>query len=146
MISDPQSSRTPQQDQIARFAIWLTCPDCNATSRVLALMASRVLQQRLECGACHSTRAPLLTQAHAGAHIPAPDPAQSTPNEDEQARLQTWIDQQESTSGLQHGIRVFLHRIAARFSRTKRATAQTASDVSPEATGLGLTHSEHDVL
>lgn len=47
-------------------AIWLTCRNCGDTTRVLALMANRVLKARTHCPACRSTCEPCINQTPAG--------------------------------------------------------------------------------
>ena len=48
---------------------WVLCGECGHTSRVLSIMASRVLKERQHCPQCRSTAAPSLHHTAAGAHI-----------------------------------------------------------------------------
>ena len=144
-MSESPISRT-HPGLMARSAIWLTCPDCGHTSRVLAVMASRVLQLRRECPECLSAAAPLLQQTQPGAHISAEEVKASEHSEGEQARLHAWIESESRKGAVQHWLRMILSRLAARFSRTKPVAAKTSSDESVDEADLGLTPTEHDVL
>lgn len=50
-------------------AIWLTCRECGHTSRVLALLASRVLKTRSACPQCASTAVPCLNSTPIGTSV-----------------------------------------------------------------------------
>ena len=50
-------------------SVWVTCRECGHVSRVLAVMASRVLAERQTCPSCHSSEAPTLNSTPSGTHI-----------------------------------------------------------------------------
>ena len=61
------------QNQAKQASIWVLCEDCGHVSRVLSVMASRVLKERKSCPQCQSLNAPTLHYTAAGAHIHADD-------------------------------------------------------------------------
>lgn len=74
-------------------AIWLTCRDCGDTTRVLALMANRVLKTRTNCPACHSKSEPCLNRTPVGEGI-ALSPEQSIAfREMDDKAVRIWLEQ-----------------------------------------------------
>jgi hypothetical protein len=139
-MSETQVSQT-QRELTARSAMWLVCPDCRETSRVLAVMASRVLKERRECPQCLSTRAPHLRQTQQGAHIPVPEELHAASN-GEEAYLREWIDADDRKARIHSWFRVLLGSVAARFSRSKLITSPMLRHDTADEPGLDLTHLE----
>ena len=119
-----------------RSAIWLMCPNCNHTTRVLAMMAGRVLRERRQCPNCLSTHAPHMSQTVVGAHIPASEAHHAPANDSETAYLRAWIDRDDNKKRSQSMSGVLLRRLAARFSRTIPAYAKARTF--PHSTEPGL--------
>lgn len=138
-MSGTQNART-SRGRIASSAIWLTCPDCGMTSRVLAVMAGRVLKERPVCPDCLSTRLPHLRQSAPGAHIPASEAEQAAGSDEEQAYLRAWIEANDTRARLHPRLRMLLGRLAARFSRTKPVTVHTPVKDRADEHGLDLSH------
>ena len=139
-MSESQVSPT-QRELTARSAIWLTCPDCGKTSRVLAVMAGRVLRERRECLQCLSTCAPNLRRTPQGAHIPASEELHAT-SDGEEPHLREWIEADDRRPRLRYWFRVLFGRVAARFSRSKLITSPMQIHNPADEPGLDLTHSE----
>jgi hypothetical protein len=116
---------TTNDAQIARSAMWLTCPDCDHTTRVLAVMAGRVLRERRHCPNCLSMRAPLMNQTPVGAHIPASEAHHAPGSAEETAYLVAWLERVGDKKPDQRWFAVFLHHMATRFSRSRPAHAET---------------------
>jgi hypothetical protein len=122
----------------ARSAIWLTCPECDHTARVLAVMAGRVLRERRQCPNCHSAHPPHMSQTVVGAHIPASEAHHAPASDGETAYLRAWIKRDENWKQTQSLSSVLFHRLAARFSRTIPAYAETRTGPSLIEPGLEL--------
>ena len=56
-----------------RTSIWVLCEDCGHVSRVLSVMANRVLRDRKSCPQCHSFNAPTLHYTAIGTHLHVDD-------------------------------------------------------------------------
>ncbi len=69
-------------------SIWVLCEDCGHTSRVLSVMASRVLKERQHCPQCQSKNAPTLHYTAAGAYI-QPDEARQVHDTEHQPDIYT---------------------------------------------------------
>lgn len=143
-MSGTQISRNSQQPT-AGSAIWLTCPDCGTTARVLAVMASRVLKERPQCPKCLSTRVPHLRQSSSGSRISPSEAEQAPLSGEDQAYLLAWIKAQGERGQLHHWLFQTLGRLAARFSRTKRLAVQTPARDTADEHVLHLSNPENDI-
>jgi hypothetical protein len=129
----------PTEDALtARSAIWLTCPECDHTTRVLAVMAGRVLRERRQCPKCLSTHAPQMSQTVVGAHIPASEAHHAPASAAETASLRAWIESDGNKHNGQRWFRVLFYRLASRFSRARpaRMTARAVPPLHEPALGL----------
>lgn len=72
-------------------AIWLTCRECGHTSRVLALLASRVVKTRSACPECASTAVPCLNSTPVGTALSLSDEQRSALREMDDPALHALI-------------------------------------------------------
>ncbi len=79
-------------DPAARTSVWVLCEECGHTSRVLSVMASRVLKERKHCPQCQSAAAPSLHYTAAGAYIHPSDALHTSGATSQPSDLQTSLD------------------------------------------------------
>ena len=120
-VGDVQQSDTAMVDA----AIWLTCPDCGHTTRVLALLAGRVLKDRTRCLECSSTVAPHMNFAPTGRGIALSDEQNATLRELDVPALHAWVADRERQT-LTHRVHAAGSRLADRFARGRRASRTAA--------------------
>lgn len=101
-------------------AIWLTCRECGHTSRVLALLASRVLRARPHCPGCASMATPCLNSTPMGTAIALSEEQGAALREMDDPALHALLLEQELQDSPLHWVKNLPGRVADRFSRRHR--------------------------
>ena len=138
---------TEEQDGItSRSAIWIRCGECGHVSRALAVMASRVLEERRQCPTCFSTDPPFLSLAQAGAHIPQSEGRAIAVNDRETEFLRSWIGREAKRLWLLRIAGAAGRELAARFSRRRPPGRRPEPPAGPLEPGIDLSTPEKHLL
>ncbi len=123
-------------------AIWVTCRECGHTSRVLSVMASRVLQDRDKCSECFSAELPRLNQTPVGTGIVLSDLQRAALRETEDEGLHAWIAAAPRERWYDWLQQAATSRLAHRFSKRRRNEHDLPLVIVPPEGGLALSHVE----
>lgn len=104
-------------------AIWLTCRECGHTTRVLALLASRVLARRMHCPECQSTCEPCVNATPAGSGISLSPEQSAALREMDDKDVRVWMERRANHSAARHAslhwLGVVPSRLTSRFTRAR---------------------------
>ncbi|MGI4757475.1 MAG: hypothetical protein ACRYGF_11590 [Janthinobacterium lividum] len=107
-------------DFMAGSAVWLTCCDCGHTTRVLAVLASRVIKARPYCPDCASTAAPLLNATTTGTGIALSEEQRIALRETDDPAVHAWLQRDRQPAPVMEWVRAAQNEVVSRFSRSRR--------------------------
>ncbi|MGI4853134.1 MAG: hypothetical protein ACRYF4_03680 [Janthinobacterium lividum] len=113
-------------------AIWLTCRECGHTSRVLALLASRVIKTRSACPECASTSVPCLNSTPVGTGLSLSDEQKSALREMDDPALHALVARTPVISP-QNWVRNLQGRVIDRFTH-RRSYGSLRAPFEPQTT------------
>lgn len=115
-------------------AIWMTCRECGHTSRVLALLASRVIKTRTACPECASTAVPCLNSTPVGTSLSLSEEQSAALREMDDPALHAMIARTPVSSPMDW-IRSLQGRVIDRFAHQRTYGHQHAPFGSPATNG-----------